>query len=47
MTTDEGNANDVGNQSNVHTGKRKYYYSNYNARRKDNKVLKNGIGNVY
>nr|GEW49952.1 ankyrin repeat-containing protein At5g02620-like [Tanacetum cinerariifolium] len=46
MTTNDENANAVGNQIDVHTGKRKDYDSNYTARRKDNKVLKNGIGDV-
>ncbi|PWA79392.1 hypothetical protein CTI12_AA206440 [Artemisia annua] len=46
MTTDDENANAVGNQSNVHTGKRKDYYSNYTAPQKDNKVLKNGTERV-
>ena len=46
MTNDEENTNDAGNQSNVHTGKRKDYQRNYYAQRKDNKVLKNGTGDV-
>nr|GEZ23336.1 hypothetical protein [Tanacetum cinerariifolium] len=46
MTTNDENANAVGNQTDVHTGKPKEYDNNYTARRKDNKVLKNGIGDV-
>ncbi|GKC90764.1 hypothetical protein Tco_1151413, partial [Tanacetum coccineum] len=46
MTTDDENANAVGNQRDVHTGKRKDYGSYYTARQKDNKVLKNGTGDV-
>ena len=45
MTTDDENANDVGNQSNVRSGKRKYI-SNYTPLQKDKKVLKNGTGDV-
>nr|GEW84220.1 hypothetical protein [Tanacetum cinerariifolium] len=41
MTTNDEKANAVGNQTDLHTGKRKDYDSNYTARRKDNKVLKN------
>nr|GEW28579.1 helicase-like protein [Tanacetum cinerariifolium] len=46
MTTEDENANVVGNQTDVHNGKRKDYDSNYTARQKDNKVLNNGIDDV-
>ena len=46
MTNVDENTNDDGNQNNVHTGKRKDYQRNYYAQRKDNKVLKNGTGDV-
>ena len=45
MMTNDENANDVGNQSNVRSRKRKYI-SNNTPLQKDNKVLKNGTGDV-